>query len=482
MKKFITALLLMILTSTLFAVTAPTTTLQTTTLNNPFPLPFQVNVTFSEPVAGFFPADILVTNGTVTGMTGNSCQANYVLTIQPTAAGSVTVLVPASAAISVATGTPNQASSLLTIPPAIIVDPSVILQTATLSNPFPLTFQVNATFSEAVVGLVPAGITVTNGTVTSIVGLSGQASYILNIQPTATGSVTVMIPAGAAVSLSTGSPSKGSNLLTIPGLNPNLRPASNFNLKQWSLTVALPLGSMNNAISIGQATLNGTPNANNGYTNAPYFYTDPISGAMNMFAPLNGGTTPGSEFSRTEFYEILPGTSAYWKLSTFASNSLTASLQVSQVSPNSKRVVIGQIHDKGNTDSLGHTASNSPLVKVYYDRDLLDPNNNPCNGCIYAQVRITPAQSNYLKIVTLAKNIPLNTIFTYNITLLREGTLTIKVNNTSTVTKLNTSTNNTIGWGTQQLYFKAGVYNLDNSTSNTQGGAAGFYSLQVKHT
>jgi hypothetical protein len=271
MKKLVTALLLMIINSSLFADTAPTVSLQTTTLNNPFPLPFQVNVTFSEPVAGFFPADVMVTNGTIVNMSGNSCQPNYVITIQPTAAGSVTVLVPANAAISVATGTPNQASSLLTIPPAIIVDPSVILQTSTLSNPYPLPFQVNVTFSEAVVGLVPAGVTVTNGTVASIVGNSGQSSYILNIQPTATGSVTVMIPAGSAVSLSTGSPSKASNLLTIPGLNPNLRPASNFNLKQWSLTLALPLGSMNNAISIGQATLNGTPNANNGYTNAPYF-------------------------------------------------------------------------------------------------------------------------------------------------------------------------------------------------------------------
>lgn len=101
MKKFVTALLLMILTSLLFADTAPTVTLQTTTLNNPFPLPFQVNVTFSEPVAGFFPADVMVTNGTIVSMTGNSCQPNYVISIQPTAAGSVTILVPANAAISV---------------------------------------------------------------------------------------------------------------------------------------------------------------------------------------------------------------------------------------------------------------------------------------------------------------------------------------------------------------------------------------------
>ena len=482
MKTFVTTLFLMLLTSSLFAVTGPSVTLQTTTLNNPFPLPFQVNVTFSEPVAGFFPADVIVTNGTAVSMTGNTCQPNYVLTIQPTAAGSVTISIPANAAVSIITGEPNQASSLLTIPPAVLVNPNVTLQTTALSNPFPLPFQVSATFSEAVVGLVPSGINVTNGNVTSIVGNSGQANYILTIQPAATGDVTVFIPAGSVVSVSSGAFNNASNLLTILGLNPALRPASNFNLKQWSLTLPLPLGSLNNAISIGQTTLNGTPNANNGYTNAPYFFTDPISGAMNFFAPINGGTTPGSEFSRCELYEILPGASAYWKLSTFASNSLMASLLVSQVAPTEKRVIIGQIHDKGNTDSLGHTASNSPLLKLYYDRNALDPNSSVCNGCVYAQIRKTPAQSSFLKIVNLAKNIPLNTIIKYNITLLRDGSLIITVNNLSTVIKLSTSTDNTIGWGSQQLYFKAGVYNLEFGSSNTLGGAASFYALQVAHT
>ncbi|MDP3561542.1 MAG: polysaccharide lyase family 7 protein [Legionellaceae bacterium] len=480
MKTFLTSLLIIILSSPLFA--APSVTLQTSAVNNPSPLTFQVNVTFSEPVAGFFPADVIVTNGTVVSITGNSCQPNYVITIQPTTAGSVTVRIPANAAMSVTTGELNQASNLLTIPPAAAVDLSVILQTTTLSNPYPLPFQVNVTFSEAVAGFSSADVIVTNGTVANITGGSGQTNYTLTIQPAATGVVTATIPAGSVVSISSGTPNKASNLLTVSGLNPALRPASNFDLKTWSLTLPLPLGSKNNAISIGQATLNGTPGANNGYTNAPYFFTDPVSGAMNMFAAINGGTTPGSEYSRCEFYEVLPGASAYWKLNTFARNSLSASLLVSQVAPVQKRVIVGQIHDKGNTDSQGNTASNSPLLKLYYDRDTLDPNKNPCNGCIYAQIRTTPAQSSFLKIVNLVRNIPLNTIFTYNITLLRDGTLTITANNVSTTIKLSTSTNNTIGWGTQQLYFKAGVYNLEFGSSNTLGGAASFYSLQVAHT
>ena len=80
------------------------------------------------------------------------------------------------------------------------------------------------------------------------------------------------------------------------------------------------------------------------------------------------------------------------------------------------------------------------------------------------------------------ENIPLNKLFTFKITLLSGGTLTIKANNISTHVLLNTSKNNTIGWGTQSLFFKAGVYVPENGSSNILGGAANFYYLQVKHT
>ena len=93
---------------------------------------------------------------------------------------------------------------------------------------------------------------------------------------------------------------------------------------------------------------------------------------------------------------------------------------------------------------------------------------------------LPPSQTNFLKIVNLVKNVPLNTLFTYKLTLLRDGALTIKVNNTSTSIHLSTSTNNTLGWGSQQLYFKAGAYNLEHDT--VEGGADSFYFLQLAHT
>ena len=368
---------------------------------------------------------------------------------------------------------------VLTTPLLAATNPTVTLQTASLGYPYTGPFIVNVSFSEPVTSFGPAQVNITNGTVISITGSGCQPNFVMTIMPTIPGPIKIFIPANVVTSASSGLPNLVSNTLNIVGLNPSVRPSSNFDLSNWSLTLPLPIGQKNNAISIGQVTLNGIPSMNNGYSNPPYFQTDPATGAMTFLVPLNGATTPGSDFSRTELLEILPGASPTWGLSTFTTNSLTASLLVSHVPPVEKRFVIGQIHDKGNTDSAGHSASNSPLLKLYYDANALDPNNNPCNGCVYAQVRITPSQSNFLKIVNLIQNVPLNTLFMYKLTLLSNGALTVKANNTSTVIQLNTSINNTLGWGSQQLYFKAGAYNLEHDS--TEGGADSFYSLQVVH-
>ena len=361
------------------------------------------------------------------------------------------------------------------------VNPTVSLQTATASNPYPHSFALAVTFSEPVVGFSATSLAVANGTVASIAGADCQPSFSVVIQPTAVSGVKLVIPAGVVTSLSSGALNLMSNTINLLGLNPSLPPSSNFDLKRWSLTLPLPLDRLNDAISIGEITLNGVPSTNTGYSNPPYFFTDPMTGAMNFFAPLNGGTTPNSAFARSELLEVLPGSSPTWKLSTFASNTLSASLLISEVPPIEQRMVIGQIHDKGTTDGFGNRASNSPFVKVYYDSNPLDPNKNVCNGCVYAQIRIAPSQSGFFPIVNLINNVPLNTVFDYQVVLLRDGTLTIQANGIATTTKVSSSNNNRIGWGAQNLYFKAGVYNLERSKSTTLGGAAGFYSLQVNH-
>jgi hypothetical protein len=355
--------------------------------------------------------------------------------------------------------------------------PKVTLQTASLGYPYAQSFTVNVTFSEPVTGMGHGVVNVTNAYVNSVIG--SKSNYVMVLTPITPGPVSVFIPGNSVKSLITGELNQASNKLNITALDPALQPSSNFDLSNWSLVIPLPLGGIGEATSISNTTLNGIPAINSGYSNPPYFFTG-LFGSMNFFAPLNGATTPGSVFPRTELIEMLPGLSPTWKLSTFTSNTLTASLLVSEVPP-SKRIVIGKIQDKGNPDDTDQVVAKKSLVKLYYDLNLLDPNNNPCNGCVYARIRPVPAQDFFLKTVTLINNIPLNKLFMFKFTLLGDGTLTIKANNVSTKVLLNTSTDNTIGWGSQELYFRVGVYVPENGSSNVQGGADSFYSLEVKH-
>lgn len=364
--------------------------------------------------------------------------------------------------------------------------PSVSLSTISFGYPFVSSFRVKINFTEAVTGFNKHSINITNGIVNNVTG--NNTGFIANVIATLPGEIRMFIPAHSVKSLETGTPNLESNTLKVMALDPNLNPSSNFDLSHWVLTLPTPLGDINHASVVSTAVLIGIPLIDTGYSSPPYFYTDVVTGAMVFFAPLNGATTNNSVYPRSQLAEALPGSSPHWKLSTFESNTLTASVQINQM-PLSKRIVIGTIHDDGNTDSFGNEVGKKSLVKLYYDLNELDPNKNTCNGCIYAQIRPTPAQENYLyKPVTIGKNIHLSAYLTYQIRLMKDGTLKIMLNGqdssvirTATV-KLSTSKDNLRGWGSQYLYFQAGVYVPANGNSNYLGGAVSFYSLQVKHT
>lgn len=82
--------------------------------------PFTVQAQFSQQVTGMALADFMVTNATASNLTGSG--ASYTLTLTPTAPGTVTVRLPAAAAIN-AGAVPNAASNTLNVnysPPVVI--------------------------------------------------------------------------------------------------------------------------------------------------------------------------------------------------------------------------------------------------------------------------------------------------------------------------------------------------------------------------
>ena len=153
---------------------------------------FNVHATFSESVAGFSTDDVFVVNGTLLGLAGNG--DSYLLTVRASDDGPVAVTV-AEAAVHDASARAGGRST------ALIVDADVTRPAAALTSDTPATlrgeFAVSVSFDEAVVGLSLGGLSVVNGTVTTLRGTG--ADYQAQIVPTELGAVVVTVAAGSAV-------------------------------------------------------------------------------------------------------------------------------------------------------------------------------------------------------------------------------------------------------------------------------------------
>ena len=91
---------------------------------------------------------------------------------------------------------------------------------------------------------------------------------------------------------------------------------------------------------------------------SPYFHRS--ANGVELWVPVNGAHTQGSEFPRTELRETLPSGALHaWRYPK-ADNLLVATLRIDAV-PSSRRMVIGQIH---STDVPG--SQNDPLLKLQY--------------------------------------------------------------------------------------------------------------------
>src|SRR5215212_5961524 len=133
-------------------------------------------------------------------------------------------------------------------------------------------------------------------------------------------------------------------------LDPNVAPSGNFNPTSWKL--GLPIdstgGFSGTAIEIKDLT---------GYQHPDYFYTA-ADGAMTFAAPVEGATTSGSNFARSELLEMNGTARAAWTLST--GGYMAATLEVDQAPITFEgvagRIVIGQIH-----------GASKELIRLYWE-------------------------------------------------------------------------------------------------------------------
>ena len=149
-------------------------------------------------------------NGSASELQGS--EATYTATVTPSASGTVTVDIAAGAAEDSA-GNPSAAADQFS---PITADTDTAAPTVTItsdaSEPVSGPFPVTVTFSEPVTGFELADLVVGNGSASELQG--SEATYMATVTPTASGTVTVDIAAGAAED-SAGNPSAAADQFSI---------------------------------------------------------------------------------------------------------------------------------------------------------------------------------------------------------------------------------------------------------------------------
>lgn len=271
-------------------------------------------------------------------------------------------------------------------------------------------------------------------------------------------------------------------------------PSENFDLSTWNLSIPENNGN-------GTATTITVSELNNKYQNNKYFYTSD-DGGMVFKCPVDGfKTSANTSYTRVELREMLRGTNTSistkgvnknnWVFGTAPSADLNAAagfdgemnatLAINNVTTTGNsshvgRLVIGQIH-----------ANDDEPVRIYY-RKLKDN----ALGSIYFAHEPTDGNGSeqWYELIgsrsSSASNptdgIALNEKFTYSIKVVGDNlTITITREGKDDVSKTVDMVNSGYNVGGQYMYFKAGVYHLNNSGDATDFAQATFYNLDKSH-
>lgn len=266
--------------------------------------------------------------------------------------------------------------------------------------------------------------------------------------------------------------------------DPTLPPGDNFDLAKWKMTLPDQTSPKEDDLVAG-------------FESADEFYTDTTTGAM-VFKCRNDGETGGSTYPRSELREMIRAGNT--SISTqgiglnnwvFSNSNVTnqnasggvdgilrATVAVDYVSKTGDdgkigRVIIGQIH-----------ASSDEPCRIYY-RKL--PGNS--KGSIYFAHEPTTSSEQWHEMIGSRSNsasnpedgIALGEKFSYEIKV--EGnslTVTIMRPGKSDVQKIVDMTSS--GFANDWMYFKAGVYNQNNTGDADEYAQASFFALSVSHS
>jgi len=272
-------------------------------------------------------------------------------------------------------------------------------------------------------------------------------------------------------------------------------PAANYDLSQWKISIPIDNGN-------GIATDVSVRNLTRGYINSDYFYLSEDGGMVFKCFIDGPKTSLNTSYTRTELREMLRGTNLSintsgvnrnnWVFGTAPESDLLSSgsfdglleatLAVNYVTTTGNngqvgRVIIGQIH-----------ANDNEPCRLYY-RKL--PNNT--KGSIYFAHE--PADGfgdeQWISILGSRSNsepdpedgIALDEKFSYTIEVIGDNlTVTIIRDGKENVSVSLNMSNSGYSSGGKYQYFKAGVYNQNNSGDADDYVQATFYDLKQSHS
>ncbi|AUW57637.1 hypothetical protein C1T17_05500 [Sphingobium sp. SCG-1] len=231
--------------------------------------------------------------------------------------------------------------------------------------------------------------------------------------------------------------------------------ASGFDFREW--TLALPVDSEGKKVGVA-AQIKDLPV----YQGSEYFRAS--DDALFFRAVVDGSTTSGSKYARSELREVNDGKLAAWNLKQ--GGTMTATLSVDEVPTlfdgTAGKIVIGQIH--GKDDELVRLYWDNGTV--YFKNDRAGPSNKELKFDLRAEDGTTPS-------------IDKGEIFSYKIDAVG-NTLQVTVYADDKVYNSTTTINGI--WQSDTLYFKAGVYLGVNETQGTGVGEARFFGLDFGHS
>ena len=276
-------------------------------------------------------------------------------------------------------------------------------------------------------------------------------------------------------------------------LDPTKKPGDNFDLLDWTLTLPTDINKDLKGDTIPEKALS------EGFALSPFFYTAK-DGGMVFACPNEGArTSKNTKYARTELREMLRRGDLRHKVRGVTKNnwvfgsahgsvkrqagaidgSLEATLAVNRVSLTGDikmvgRVIIGQIH-----------AADDEPIRLYY-RKL--PNNE--KGSVYFAHEINGGDDVWINLIGTRSHtlddpedgIALDEKFSYKITVDYDMlTVTLIREGKPNITKTYDMSKSAYAKSNEYMFFKAGVYNQNNSGDPTDYVQATFYHLNNMH-